>query len=417
MVIVGDLYAAKEAEQLCKQALEVSKARQAYQRALQGFEITLGYDSPLTIKVSRDIELLETGVPKCNFEPEQPHIVMEVEQQIIAESNKTSDGCSYCERIRSASYYTPVNLPTPVFVDWLRPGAGDDCSSCQFLRSILRLRAPDILIWSYENRGYETLSYHTLSVSWRLGQLLEHGASSNPSKNIFLVWNGNSPRTEENCKILEVFTLPDTQAPCPWWELDFPKTRYSVALENSSSRNLIQFWKGMVSDYTKLSLSVPADRLPAMAGMAKFLERSIGSPYLVGLWQDSLVEDMLWMGPREERTGRRAMLDRNTPSQHLPTWSWASIEGRVVYPPNGQFPMFASNCAKVEHDTDGGPQIMLHLGDDHVIHQDFRRDYDYDHGGMSDHIPDGLGFRPDYDLWQNGSDHVPAGTALTCLLM
>ncbi|KAI8944580.1 hypothetical protein F4801DRAFT_571309 [Xylaria longipes] len=211
----------------------------------------------------------------------------------------------------------------------------------------------------------------------------------------------------------------------------------------------------MVSDYTKLSLSVPADRLPAMAGMAKFLERSIGSPYLVGLWQDSLVEDMLWMGPREERTGRRAMLDRNTPSQHLPTWSWASIEGRVVYPPNGQFPMFASNCAKVEHvdtsqqlgdaficaspsiiititgpvvllildyepniqDTDGGPQIMLHLGDDHVIHQDFRRDYDYDHGGMSDHIPDGLGFRPDYDLWKNGSDHVPAGTALTCLLM
>lgn len=168
-----------------------------------------------------------------------------------------------------------------------------------------------------------------------------------------------------------------------------------------------------------------------MAGMAKSLEKCIDIPYLAELWQDSLVEDMLWMAPGKGRTGLRVMLDPNTPSKHVPTWSWASIEGHIIYPPGGHFPIFASNCAKVEYadtsqqlgdaflraapstiititgpvivltlsykpniqDTDGSPQIIFHFEDEHVIHQDFRGDYDYDHGGISDHIPDDLGSR------------------------
>jgi hypothetical protein len=241
----------------------------------------------------------------------------------------------------------------------------------------------------------------------------------------------------------------------PIHDVNFPKTKYSVSLDSSSSRNLVRFWKGMVSDYTKLNLSVPSDRLPAMAGMAKYLESSMGGSYLSGLWQESLVENMLWMSPTEERAGRRTRLDPKAPYQHVSTWSWASIEGRIVYPPDGTLPIFSFDYAKVEHvdlsdssgdtfvraspstvvtitgpvvsvtlgyepnpqDADGDPRIILRLDDDHMIRQDFRQDYDYYHGGSSDHIPDGLGFRPDYDLWQQGSGHVPAGTALTCLLM
>ena len=234
---------------------------------------------------------------------------------------------------------------------------------------------------------------------------------------------------------------------------DLPKINYGLILKGSSPRGLIRIWKAMVSEYTRLNLSRSSDRLPAMAGIANHLGSFIGTSYLAGLWRESLVESLLWLSPLEGRAGRRTI--PSVSNQRTPTWSWASIEGRIVFPPDGTVSIFFIEYSKIENiehnisddnahiktpssatitlsgpavsavlrykhsrqDSDGNSSVFLQVNNSDKVEQDFRQDYDFYHGDSSNHIPDGLGFRPDYDFWREGLGYVPTGTSLLCLLM
>jgi hypothetical protein len=84
----------------------------------------------------------------------------------------------------------------------------------------------------------------------------------------------------------------------------------------------IRKWRYIVSDYTDMNLTNPRDRLPAIAGVATQFERLMGGRYLAGLWESALPGDLLW------RMDRSAQY---TQQYRAPTWSWASIEGKVKY--------------------------------------------------------------------------------------
>jgi hypothetical protein len=81
-------------------------------------------------------------------------------------------------------------------------------------------------------------------------------------------------------------------------------------------------WHGIVASYTGLQLTFGHDRLPALAGLAKQFQDYKRGKYLAGLWEDTLVEDLLWhidfpsARPEEWRA---------------PTWSWASVNGEASY--------------------------------------------------------------------------------------
>lgn len=48
--------------------------------------------------------------------------------------------------------------------------------------------------------------------------------------------------------------------------------------------DLIQLWEGLISDYTYRELTKSSDRLPALSGIAKWLQSHLGNPgYLAGL--------------------------------------------------------------------------------------------------------------------------------------
>jgi hypothetical protein len=85
---------------------------------------------------------------------------------------------------------------------------------------------------------------------------------------------------------------------------------------------VIRKWRYIVSDYTDMDLTEQRDRLPAIAGVASQLERLMGGRYLAGLWESALPSDLLW------RLDRSAQY---TPQYRAPSWSWASIEGKVKY--------------------------------------------------------------------------------------
>ena len=236
---------------------------------------------------------------------------------------------------------------------------------------------------------------------------------------------------------------------CQLWtsyDPNYLKIRYRNDL---NAGNIFRAWKHMVAEYTKLGLSFPSDRLPAMAGIAKDIRSSIESSYLAGLWEDHLVEGLLWTVPKDWQNHKR-----RAPKGRTPTWSWSSAEVPIVYPPDGLLPGIPHEYAKIEgvHHADDDDDYMgkssavivvtspvvsarlrytpdvqgqdrcsrvsLDVGENCVIEQDFRADYDSLKGESSNHIANGLYFRPDYDFSDGeSSGPIAEGTVLSCLLM
>jgi hypothetical protein len=80
---------------------------------------------------------------------------------------------------------------------------------------------------------------------------------------------------------------------------------------NFSERNFT-FWK---------------DRLPALSGIAENYESITGDISIVGLWQQSLIQDLLWirMGPIAPKAAREIE------AAGLPSWSWMSCPSRIKF--------------------------------------------------------------------------------------
>ncbi|KAK8078493.1 hypothetical protein PG996_004663 [Apiospora saccharicola] len=88
--------------------------------------------------------------------------------------------------------------------------------------------------------------------------------------------------------------------------------------------------KRSVNDYTRLALTKDKDRLPTLAALAQKVaeSRPPGDQYLVGLWQHTLLWDLLWQ--------TESFLDGNRPAASPETWcgsswSWASVKTCVKW--------------------------------------------------------------------------------------
>ncbi|EIW85711.1 HET-domain-containing protein, partial [Coniophora puteana RWD-64-598 SS2] len=89
--------------------------------------------------------------------------------------------------------------------------------------------------------------------------------------------------------------------------------------------NIYGAWKTIVHSYTRRSISVPGDKLVALAALAEYFHAIVQAPYLAGVWQNTLLMDLLWAhvhttGPWPRPSKYRA-----------PSWSWTAIDGLVAY--------------------------------------------------------------------------------------
>jgi hypothetical protein len=118
-------------------------------------------------------------------------------------------------------------------------------------------------------------------------------------------------------------------------ETDFPlqnpKGKHATALaldcpSTQPDKHTIKArWRQMVSEYSKLSLTVATDRLPALQGCVEQIKEKAPDNYVHGLWEESLLEDMCWHALAAGTQGRPLELF------DFPTWSWASVSGCVYY--------------------------------------------------------------------------------------
>lgn len=95
-------------------------------------------------------------------------------------------------------------------------------------------------------------------------------------------------------------------------------------LEMKKKRGLTypEGWLQLVEDYSLRALTKSEDKLPALAGIAEVYQRQ-HAEYLAGLWSDQFPAALMWqaLDPRAKRHD----------AYRAPTWSWASLQGRISY--------------------------------------------------------------------------------------
>ncbi|GMF91831.1 unnamed protein product [Aspergillus oryzae] len=77
-------------------------------------------------------------------------------------------------------------------------------------------------------------------------------------------------------------------------------------------------WNELVALYSQCKLTYPADKLPAISGIAQEYGKVLGGTYVAGLWDGSLVQGLSWQSS-EECTA--------VSEYRAPSWSWASVDG------------------------------------------------------------------------------------------
>ncbi|KAH9863596.1 hypothetical protein J1614_009528 [Plenodomus biglobosus] len=85
-------------------------------------------------------------------------------------------------------------------------------------------------------------------------------------------------------------------------------------------------WYDLVEQYTRQSLSIQSDIFPALQGISKRFQRHRNSIFLAGLWESSIINDLLW------RSNCVDEQKKTRPEQwRAPSWSWASVLGPVEW--------------------------------------------------------------------------------------
>jgi hypothetical protein len=86
-------------------------------------------------------------------------------------------------------------------------------------------------------------------------------------------------------------------------------------------------WTEKASHYSSRILTYPTDKLPAIAGVARFVAEAVNDQYIAGLWRKDLTRGLLWV----KRTNKRHV--KVLPEPYIaPTWSWAASDVDIYFP-------------------------------------------------------------------------------------
>lgn len=88
-------------------------------------------------------------------------------------------------------------------------------------------------------------------------------------------------------------------------------------------------WFSIIRAFTDAKLTRYTDRLPALSGLADaFLKKLPDEEYVAGLWKGDTIRGLLWA-----KNGSNPRPSKAPPTYLAPSWSWASVDGPIYYPP------------------------------------------------------------------------------------
>lgn len=94
----------------------------------------------------------------------------------------------------------------------------------------------------------------------------------------------------------------------------------------------VKAWHMIVEDYTRLHLTFESDLFPAISGIAKRFQSSLGSEYVAGMWTTSLIDDLAWHKGNPASSSLTQIERQQRPKAwRAPTWSWGAVRGHVEF--------------------------------------------------------------------------------------
>lgn len=93
-------------------------------------------------------------------------------------------------------------------------------------------------------------------------------------------------------------------------------------MEHISVGPIYRRWCLIIEDYMRRDLTKSKDKLPALSGLAKEIQKRTHDQYLAGFWREGLHLELLW-------TARFDGILSHPPQYRAPSWSWASVDGPI----------------------------------------------------------------------------------------
>jgi hypothetical protein len=100
----------------------------------------------------------------------------------------------------------------------------------------------------------------------------------------------------------------------------------NVSLSDDQLSSLRSLWHQILADYPGRGMSMPSDKLVAIAGVVEAFQQVWGGNCIAGLWQQTLIEDLLW---RRFAFSDSPLFPRPA-NYRAPSWSWAAIDGNIL---------------------------------------------------------------------------------------
>jgi hypothetical protein len=124
----------------------------------------------------------------------------------------------------------------------------------------------------------------------------------------------------QKCECMEEDNREPVEEDMDFWE----------RLHSADKTKAFGGWRSLMSYYSKKSITYESDRLPAISGIAKYMQSLGAGEYLAGFWRDDIYESLLWLPKRvipvlAEGDSTRSTYRRRAKDYHTPTWSWISL--------------------------------------------------------------------------------------------
>lgn len=189
-------------------------------------------------------------------------------------------------------------------------------------------------------------------------------------------------------------------------------------------------WHRLVEGYTTLRLTYDGDIFPALSGLSKVFQTVQDSRYLAGLWEKTLLHDLLWhLDPRASEAAIEGLSLERPQSYRAPTWSWASTRWPITFLDmrhDGDWDflceVLGADCALASADPTGAVEsghLLLKgpLLDSTLVYETEGPA----HGRLySESIMDQHGAKTmytDYDVRSSGSGHIASGSSIHYLVI
>jgi hypothetical protein len=186
--------------------------------------------------------------------------------------------------------------------------------------------------WSF---NVEDLFEPIASRAWTLQErLLSSRLLLFPSRVYKLRWKCHTIQ-QSDCGIGEFSFPTDSRL--------LPRSLFPLHIQSAFTvpvHRLCYKWAEIIEEYSCRILSKPEDKLPAIAGIAAEFHNVWGGEYCAGLWKRFMPQQLMWN--TNPSYGDPSTFPVISNHYRAPSWSWASLDGKLDVPrgpylPSSQF--------------------------------------------------------------------------------